>query len=127
MDTTQTGAAQTEPQVIRCYIYAHVARSNPLAIERQIRDARALAESLSSPAAEYKVVRVFQDDGGSGLSTRPAYEEMLAGLDCGEADTVLVFAEDRLYRSLELQKAYTEMSARLGVTTYSVQSGRLVR
>ncbi|MEU1008160.1 recombinase family protein [Streptomyces sp. NPDC005890] len=125
MKNTQTGVARTEPRVIRCYIYAHVPRSNPLAIERQVESARALAESLSSPAAKYEVVRVFQDDGGSGLSTRPAYEEMLTGLGRGEADAVLVFAEDRLYRSLDLQKAYSEMSARLGVTTFTVQSGRL--
>ncbi|MFJ4617382.1 recombinase family protein [Streptomyces sp. NPDC088812] len=125
MKSTQTGDACTEPKVIRCYIYAHVARSNPLAIERQIQDSYALAESLSSPAVKYEVVRVFQDDGGSGLSTRPAYEDMLTGLGRGEADTVLVFAEDRLYRSSDLQKAYVEMSAQLGVTTFSVQSGRL--
>ncbi|MFB7739605.1 recombinase family protein [Streptomyces sp. NPDC056112] len=127
MKNTQTGDARTESKVIRCYIYAHVARSNPTAIERQIQSAHVLAESLSSPDAKYQVVRVFQDDGGSGLSVRPAYEEMLAGLDRGEADTVLVFAEDRLYRSAALQKAYSEMSDRLGVTTYSVQSGRLGR
>ncbi|MEU1497034.1 recombinase family protein [Streptomyces sp. NPDC005732] len=125
MKSTQTGDARTEPTVSRCYIYAHVARSNPLAIERQIESGYALAESLSSPAAKYEVVRVFQDDGGSGLSSRPAYERMLTGLGRGEADTVLVFAEDRLYRSLELQKAYREMSARLGITTFSAQSGRL--
>lgn len=127
MKTTQTGDAQTEPQVIRCYVYAHVARSNPLAIERQIESTRTLAESLSSPDATYQVVRVFQDDGGSGLSTRPAYEQMLAGLERGEADAVLVFAEDRLYRSYALREAYSKMSDRLGVATYSVQSGRLDR
>lgn len=127
MNTTQTGDARTEPQVIRCYAYAHVARSNPMAIERQIQDVRRLAGSLSGPAARYDIVRVFQDDGGSGLSARPAYKEMLAGLERGEADTVLVYAEDRLYRSLELQRAYSEMSAQLGVKTYSVQSGRVGR
>lgn len=127
MQNTETGDARTEQQVIRCYVYARVARSNPMAIERQVESALALAGSLSSPAAKYEVVRVFQDDGGSGLSTRPAYEEMLTGLERGEADTVLVFAEERLYRSLDMQKAYSEMSARLGVTTFSVQSGRLGR
>lgn len=127
MKSTQTGDARTGSQIIRCYIYAHVAQSNPLAIERQIQSGYALAESLSSSAAKYEVVRVFQDDGGSGLSVRPAYAEMLTGLDRGEADTVLVFAEDRLYRSPELQQAYSEMSDRLGVTTYSVKSGRLGR
>lgn len=125
MKRNQAGDARPESQAIRCYVYAHIAQSNPLAIKRQIHDGYALAESLSNPAAEYRVVRVFQDDGGSGLSTRPAYEKMLAGLDRGEADAVLVFAEDRLYRSPDLQRAYSEMSARLGVTTFSVQSGRL--
>lgn len=127
MKNTQPGDARTEPEVIRCYVYAHVARSNSLAIEQQVESARALAASLSSPAAMYEVVRVFQDDGGSGLSTRPAYEEMLTGLVHGEANTVLVASEDRLYRSPDLQKAYREMSARLGVTTITVQSGRLSR
>ena len=127
MDTTQTADAQTEPQVIRCYAYAHVARSNLLAIERQLQDIRALADSLSSSAAKYEIVGIFQDDGGSGLSVRPAYRDMLAGLDRGEADAVLVFAEDRLYRSPDLQRTYSEMSARLGVATYSVQSGRIGR
>lgn len=127
MQTTEPGDARTEQQVIRCYIYARVARSNPPAIERQVESAHALAGSLSSPATKYEVVRVFQDDGVSGLSVRPAYEEMLNGLERGEADTVLVYAEEQLYRSPDLQKAYIEMSTRLGVTTFSVQSGRLSR
>ncbi|WNI16950.1 recombinase family protein [Actinacidiphila sp. ITFR-21] len=128
MKSTQAGDASTEPQVIRCYVYAHVARSNPLAIQRQIQDGYALAGSLSGPGAEYQVVRVFQDDGGSGRSAnRPAYEEMLAGLERGDAAAVLVFREDRLYRDPDLQKAYSEISNRLGVETYSVESGRLGR
>jgi DNA invertase Pin-like site-specific DNA recombinase len=127
MKTTQAGDARTEPQIIRCYVYARVARSNPLAIERQVQDCYALAERLSAQGAEYQVVRVFQDDGGSGISDRrPAYEEMLTELDRGEASTVLVFAEERLYRDLALQQAYSEMSHRLGITTHSVRSGRII-
>jgi hypothetical protein len=126
--TTQPGDARSETQVIRCYVYAHVAQSNPLAIQRQVQAGYALAESLSSPAAEYQVVRVFQDDGGSGLSAhRPAYEEMLAELERCDAAVVLVYREDRLFRDPDLQKAYSEISNRLGVETYSVESGRLGR
>ncbi|MEV0776346.1 recombinase family protein [Streptomyces sp. NPDC050428] len=128
METTRTGDARPEPQVTHCYIYAHVARSNPLAIERQVQDGHTLAKSLSSPATEYKVTRVFRDDGGSGLSSdRPAYKELLAELEKGDVATVLVSGEDRLYRSTTLQQAYSELSSRLGITTYSAQSGRVGR
>lgn len=128
MTPTSPGDARTETQVIPCYVYAHVAQSNSLAIQRQVQDGYALAESLSSPDTMYRVVHVFQDNGGSGYSAhRPGYREMLAGLERGDATTVLVFSEDRLYRNPDLHKAYSEMSHRLGITTYSVQSGRLGR
>ncbi|MFE7803981.1 recombinase family protein [Streptomyces sp. NPDC057430] len=128
MKSTRLDVTPAEPQVVRCYLYARTARSNALAIERQIQDGHALAESLSSQGARHEVVRVFQDDGGSGLSgDRPGYTAMLAGLERGEATVVVVWSEERLYRDANLQKAYSEMSDRLGVTTHSVRSGRVGR
>lgn len=128
MKRTHLHVTQTEPQAIRCYLYARTARSNALAIERQIRDCHALAESLSSQDARHEVIRVFQDDGGSGASgDRPGYTAMLDGLEQGDAAVVLVWNEERLYRDISLQRAYSEMSDRLGVTTYSVRSGQVGR
>lgn len=120
-DTASTGR-----QVIRCYVYARVAKSKPWAMERQIDDGHALAETLSTPAVDYQVIHVFEDDGLSGHSgPRPGYEQMLAGLERGEATVVLVSDEDRLYRNEADQKAYSELSDRLAVVTYSTQSGRI--
>jgi DNA invertase Pin-like site-specific DNA recombinase len=125
MTNTQKGA-ETARRIIRCYIYARVAQSKPMALERQILDGHALAEKLSTLDSEYQVVRVFQDDGSSGYSgPRPGFEEMLAGLKRGEASVVLVWSEDRLYRNPATQQAYSELSKRLAITTYSTQAGRI--
>lgn len=120
--------AGTDRKVIRCYVYARTARSNPLAVERQVQDGRGLAETLTTSAVEYQVVRVFEDAGLSGYSgRRPGYEEMLAGLEHGEATVVLVSDEARLYRNEADEKAYSELSDRLAVATYSAQAGRISR
>ncbi|MFF7180172.1 recombinase family protein [Streptomyces sp. NPDC008121] len=121
-------STQTEPKVVRCYLYARTARANALAIERQILDCRALADSLSSQGTRHEVVRVFEDDGGSGNSgDRPGYTAMLEGLEQGGATAVLVWGEEQLYRDAALQQAYSELTDRLGVTTHSVRSGRVGR
>lgn len=118
----------TDRQVIRCYVYARTARSNPPAMERQVEEGRGLAETLSTSAVAYQVVRVFEDDGVSGNSgRRPGYEEMLAGLEQGDATVVLVWDEARLYRNEADQKVYGELSDRLAVATYSTQAGRISR
>lgn len=112
--------ARSGARAVHCFIYAHVAQSNPVAVERQVEECRALAASLSDAATVYEVVRIFEDNGGSGMSgDRPAYKELLAALEQGDVATVLVSHEDRLSRSTALQQAYSELSSRLGITTYS--------
>ncbi|MFJ1782561.1 recombinase family protein [Streptomyces anulatus] len=114
-----TGADQ---RVVRCYVYASAAQSRPGVIERQVQECRTLAGNLSTGALAYRIVQVFQDDGASGWSgPRPGYEQMVAGLERGDADAVLVSGEDRLSRSPATQQLYRELGERLGITTYSAQ------
>lgn len=127
MENTQNDT-NTNQQVMRCYIYASAAQSRPGVIDQQIRESRALAETLSTTDVGYQVVQVFQDEGRSKFSGhRPGYEEMLAGLERGDAEVVLVSSEDRLYRNPTIQQSYRDLTGRLTVATYSVQAGRIDR
>ncbi|MFE3495307.1 recombinase family protein [Streptomyces sp. NPDC059175] len=115
-------------KVVRCYVYASAAQSRPGVIEQQVQECRALAGSLSTGSLNYRIVQVFQDDGASGWSgPRPGYEQMVAGLERGDADAVLVLREDRLSRNPATQQSYRELSERLGITTYSAQADRFSR
>ncbi|MFH9134401.1 recombinase family protein [Streptomyces sp. NPDC017524] len=118
----------TGRQVVRCYVYASAAQSRPGVIEQQVQECRALTDGLSTASLDYRVVQVFQDDGASGWSgPRPGYEQMVAGLERGDADAVLVSREDRLGRNPATQQSYRELTERLGITTYCAQVDRTGR
>ncbi|KDQ03219.1 serine recombinase [Rhodococcus qingshengii] len=101
-----------------------------LGVERHFEDCSALAKTLN-----WEVVEHYSDNDISasrGL-VRPRYEDMLADIQAGKIDAVIVYHADRLYRSpLELERliaifANTEIrtvkSGTLDLTTYS---GRMV-
>ncbi|MFI6105802.1 recombinase family protein [Streptomyces sp. NPDC051310] len=117
-------------RVIRCYIYARISQDREgagLGTQRQIDDCHGLAERLSTPEVEYRVVRIFVDNDISAYSGKPRkdYREMLSGLDDGDATVVLAWHTDRLHRSTRELDDFIDLSERRGVTTHTVQAGHI--
>jgi Site-specific recombinases, DNA invertase Pin homologs len=117
-------------QVIRCFIYARISEDREgahLATERQTDDCRELAERLSTPAVEYRVVQVFEDNDLSAYSgkPRPRYQAMLEALRNNEADCVLAWHTDRLHRSPTELERYIDVCAPAAIPTRTVKAGDL--
>ncbi|MFD1274810.1 recombinase family protein [Streptomyces kaempferi] len=117
-------------RVVRCFIYARISEDREgahLATERQTDDCRDLAEQLSTPQVEYRVVRVFEDNDLSAYSgkPRPDYLEMLAALRNGEGDCVLAWHTDRLHRSPVELEEYIDVCAPADIDTRTVKAGQL--
>ena len=127
---TLASATDTVRRVIRCYIYARISQDRVgagLGTQRQVDDCHGLAERLSTSEVEYRVVRVFVDNDISafGNKLRNDYQEMLSGLEEGDATVVLAWHTDRLHRKpLELE-AYIDLAERRGVSTHTVQAGHI--
>ncbi|MFF3622316.1 recombinase family protein [Streptomyces sp. NPDC002467] len=117
-------------RLIRCYAYARISSDREgagLGVERQIEDCHALAEQLTRPDAEYRVIEVFEDNDLSAYSgkPRPGYLKMLQGLRDGLADCVLAWHTDRLHRRpLELEE-YIDVCEPRRVETRTVKAGHL--
>lgn len=79
-------------------IYARISRDvegKALGVARQVADCRALAESRG-----WEVADVYSDNDISGFSgkNRPEYQRMLADLEAGRIEAVVVWHQDRLTR-----------------------------
>ncbi|MER5750586.1 recombinase family protein [Streptomyces sp. NPDC002088] len=117
-------------RVVRCFIYARISEDREgahLATERQTDDCRALAEQLSTPQVEYRIVRVFEDNDLSAYTgkPRPDYKAMLDALRNGEADCVLSWHTDRLHRSPVELEEYIDVCAPGDIDTRTVKAGQL--
>lgn len=117
-------------RVIRCFFYARISEDREgahLATERQIQDGRELAERLSTPTVEYRIIRVFEDNDLSAYSgkPRPDYKDMLARLRNGEADCVLAWHTDRLHRSPVELEEYIDVCGPREIPTRTVKAGDL--
>ncbi len=80
-----------------------------LGVARQVQDCRALADRLGWPVAE-----VYEDNDFSAYSGkhRPAYARMLADLQNGARDAVLIYHVDRLTRRpIELEQFVATLEA----------------
>jgi len=88
-----------------------------LGVERQRKDCQALADRLGWPVAE-----VFTDNDTSNYTRkpRPAYERMLAQLEDGRLDALVVWDTDRLTRHPIELEAIIGLSERRGVALASV-------
>lgn len=91
-----------------------------LGVERQETDCRALAKKLG-----WSVGRVYVDNDVSAFSgkRRPAYDELLAGIEDGLITGVLAWHPDRLHRSPRELEHYIDLSERLATPTHTVQAG----
>lgn len=130
MSPALASATETVRRVIRCYIYARISQDRVgagLGTQRQVDDCHNLADRLSTPEAEYRVVRVFVDNDVSafGNKRRNDYEDMLVGLEGGDATVVLAWHTDRLHRKPMELEAYIDLSERRGVSTHTVQAGHI--
>lgn len=109
----------------RALIYVRVSQDKKgggLAVGRQRDDCQALADRLG-----WTVVGIHEDNDTSAYSgkPRPGYRALLADLEAGRADAVLVWHTDRLHRSPVELEEYVSVSEKHSVITQTVQSGEL--
>jgi DNA invertase Pin-like site-specific DNA recombinase/predicted transcriptional regulator len=110
---------------LRAFVYARISQDRTgagLGVTRQEEDCRLLAKRLGA-----EVLRAFTDSDISAYSgkRRPAYEEMLAAMQNGEADIILCWHLDRLTRSTRDLETYIDISEKSGIATHAVQAGEL--
>ena len=93
------------PRVLRCAIYTR--KSTEEGLEQEFNSLHAQRESaeayiLSHRQAGWTALPGLYDDGGfSGANIdRPALKQLLADIEAGQIDCVLVYKVDRLSRSL---------------------------
>jgi site-specific DNA recombinase len=103
--TRKPAAKETAPKMVRCAIYTRKSTEEGLAMEFNSLDAqREAAEAfITSQRHEGWVVLPEQyDDGGytGGNMERPALKRLLADVEGGKIDAIVVYKVDRLSRSL---------------------------
>jgi len=100
-------------------IYARISRDmtgEALGVERQLKDARKLATDRGWTVAEEYVDNDISAYSGK---QRPAYERMLADIEAGARDAVVVYNLDRLTRRpIELEQ-FTAICERAGVQQFA--------
>lgn len=91
-------------------------------VARQEEDCRSLAASNG-----VGVVASFSDNDTSAYSgsPRPGYRALLAAIEAGEVDVVLVWHTDRLYRRTKDLEEYISVCQPRNVPTLAVQAGPL--
>ncbi len=97
--------AAVKPRLRRCAIYTR--KSSEEGLEQNFNSLDAQREACeayikSQVGAGWKLVRTHYDDGGfsGGTLDRPALMQLLADIDAGQIDTIVVYKVDRLTRSL---------------------------
>lgn len=100
-------------------IYARISQDNTgeaLGVTRQLEDCRKLAESRGWPiAGEY----VDNDISAYSGKSRPSYERMLADIECGAVDAVIVYHQDRLTRLPMEFEVFNAICQRVGMTHFA--------
>src|ERR1700720_2384510 len=96
---------QSKPKLRRCAIYTR--KSSEEGLEQEFNSLHAQREAceafIRSQAGEgWRLIRTHYDDGGLSGATmeRPALQRLMADIDKGLADAVVVYKVDRLTRSL---------------------------
>jgi len=109
----------------RAVLYARKSQENEAAIETQLDNAKAFAESKG-----WAVVQCYSDDGYSGASfgtERPQFTAMLAAAKAQAFNVVVTMAVDRLGReAFRTNMALLEL-AESGVAVYTYADGQQVR
>ena len=106
-------------ETLRSAIYTRISQDDgtALGVQRQEQDCRALAESRG-----WTVARVFTDNDVSATraKVRPAYRDMLAGIEAGEFDALIVYDVDRLTRTPRELEDVIDLADRRGLALASV-------
>jgi DNA invertase Pin-like site-specific DNA recombinase len=119
------GVSGSGPAVRRCAIYTRKSTEEGLAQDFNSLDAqREACEAyvLSQRHEGWRLLPQGYDDGGysGGTMARPGLQALLASVDAGEVDVVVVYKVDRLTRSLADFAKIVERFDRRGVSFVSV-------
>ncbi len=102
---TPTSASTAKTAVVRCAVYTR--KSSEEGLEQSFNSLDAQREACEAYVASQKsegwvVLPQMYDDGGisGGTMDRPALQRLLADIEAGLIDTVVVYKVDRLTRSL---------------------------
>src|ERR1051326_9103707 len=109
--------------VVRAGVYARISsdrEADGLGVARQKVDCASLAERKGWSVAGYYV-----DDDVSAWSgkRRPEYARMLADLETGSINGLLVYDLDRLHRQPSELESFIDLCQRLGLTNVASVSG----
>src|SRR3954462_4093618 len=123
--TKRQSAPPTPLQKLRCAVYTRKSSEEGLEMEFNSLDAQreACEAYIASQRAEgWLLVADRYDDGGvsGGTLERPALKRLLADIEAGIVDIVLVYKIDRLSRSMLDFLKLVETFERHGVTFVSI-------
>ncbi len=121
----QTGSIVSLPRRLRCVVYTRKSSEEGLDMEFNSLDAQrdACEAFIASQKAEgWVALRDRYDDGGfsGGTLERPGLQRLLADIEAGLVDVVVVYKIDRLSRALMDFARLVEVFDRHGVTFVSV-------
>lgn len=89
---------------------------NPDSIEVQVNKCSAWCQEHCLP-----ILGIFADMAVSGMKdTRPQYEAMMQRLRLGEADTVVIYDQSRMFRKMTAWFSFRDQLSAMGVTIISV-------
>src|SRR5262245_50639409 len=116
-----TKATHSKPG--RAGIYARISEDrhdDGLGVERQLRDCRKLARER-----RLTVVEEFVDNdmSASNGKRRPAFERLLAEVEAGRIDAVVVWHPDRLYRRARELERIIDVVEQAGTKFATVRAG----
>ncbi|CAN5903909.1 hypothetical protein BH23ACT2_BH23ACT2_28310 [soil metagenome] len=106
----------------RAAIYARISKDDGtgLGVKRQEADCRALAERRGWEVAE---VVIDNDSSAYGAKARKGYSKVIAGIEAGTFDALIVWHPDRLHRSPVELENFIHVVERTGVAVANVTSG----
>jgi site-specific DNA recombinase len=119
------GSARSSPRTVRCAVYTRVSTDQGLEQEFNSLDAQYDASQAyirSQAHAGWTLIRTKYDDGGfsGGNTDRPSLQRLLADVQSGKIDVIVVYKVDRLTRSLADFAKLVELFDGHGVSFVSV-------
>ena len=112
-------------RVIRCAVYTR--KSTEEGLEQEFNTLHAQREAcaafiLSQKHEGWQLLPEFYDDGGysGGTMKRPGLRQLMADVEAGQVDVIVVYKVDRLSRSLADFAKIVEVLDRVGVSFVSV-------
>jgi site-specific DNA recombinase len=106
-------------------VYARISQDGEgsgLGVKRQEADCRELAERRGWPIAEVFVDNDVSAYNGKG---RASYKRLLADIEAGRVDAVIVWHLDRLHRQPKELETFIEVCQQAGVTDVATVTGNL--